>query len=439
MSSEHATIHCHQKRELDVEETPGLTALPTTKRQKLDHDQRGRNFPPAFWDSLSRLFLTTRSLREFDRRTLWPSTPVRPQSTGAEHIDLSKLVQFAEEPDLDDLRAYLGPKDANVDQEAVSSQTMSDDAAGTSAYDPAFQQHMIDHGCMPRLYPSSSQSVMLQPQNFAAIAARLERPRASSSALTQKDFTDFLDQNTKAVNENTTMSTEIRTIAGESDILSLQDVLFNRLEPLIKIGAEPLFSQPRVDLYDGNDPSDLAKSIRDSLGGKNGFIVPCEDTDRPCLPNFFLEAKGKKGDSMVVMRQGWYDGCLGARGVHELRAWIDPDTLDDNNAYTLVCTYEAGTATLVFYTVHLRRSKTPHYRRISSMPTRRYEYRMSIIYSVSMLDGLTSFARGMRLYQNARDWAKEQRDQLCAAANAKASALKAASASRPQGSEDELA
>lgn len=312
---------------------------------------------------------------------------------------------------------------------------MSDIAAATSAYDPTFHQHMIDHGCIPRLYPSASESVAQRPQNFDAISARLEMPRVSSSALTMENFHDFLDQNTQAVTENKTMSTEIQTIAGVSTIPSLQDVLFNHLEPLIKDGKDALFSPPKVDLYDGNNPSDLAKSLRDSLGG---FIVPCEATDRPCLPNFFLEAKGKSGDSMVVMRQAWYDGCLGARGVHELRAWIDPSTLEDKNANTIACTYEAGTATLIIYTIHLRRSSNNHYRRISSMPTRRYEYRMSLMHSVSMIDNLASFARGIRIYQNAREWAKEQRDQLCAAANRKVLSLEAASTSRSQGSEDEL-
>ena len=453
MSSKLTALHTHRKRELDVtEETPEVTALPTAKRQKLKHHQQ--NFPPSFWDNLSRLWLTPRSLREFDRRTVWPNSPVHADFTGAEQFDPIKLVQSAKEggPNLEDLRAvscdgnlhprlsdkpiqYPSTKKPDVDREEAPNQTMSDTAAATSAYDPTFHQNMIDHGCLPRLYPSASQSVSQRPQNFDAIFARLETPRASSSALTIENFHHFLDQNTQAVTENKTMSSEIQTIAGVSTIPSLQDVLFNHLEPLIKVGKDALLSQPKVDLYDGNNPSDLATSVRNSLGD---YIVPCEATDRPCLPNFFLEAKGKSGDSMVVMRQAWYAGCLGARGVHELRAWIDPQTLEDKNAYTIACTYEAGTATLIIYTIHLRRSSNSQYRRISSMPTRRYEYRMSLMHSVSMIDNLASFARGIRLYQNAREWAKEQRDQLCAAANRKVMSLKAVSASKLQGSEDEL-
>ncbi|CAO1596510.1 hypothetical protein XANCAGTX0491_000352 [Xanthoria calcicola] len=436
MSSEIIAIHTDRKRELEVtEETPEVTALPAAKRQKLKHHQQ--NFSPSFWDNLSRLWLTTRSLREFDRRTVWPNSPVHADFTGARQVDPIKLVQFAEEggPNLEDLRAYPSTRKPDVDREEAPNQTMSDIAAATSAYDPTFHQNMIDHGCLPRLYPSASQSVAQRPQNFDAIFARLEMPRASSSALTMENFHHFLDQNTQAVTENKTMSSEIQTIAGVSTIPSLQDVLFNHLEPLIKVGKDALLSQPKVDLYDGNNPSDLATSVRNSLGD---YIVPCEATDRPCLPNFFLEAKGKSGDSMVVMRQAWYAGCLGARGVHELRAWIDPETLEDKNAYTIACTYEAGTATLIIYTIHLRRSSNSHYRRISSMPSRRYEYRMSLMHSVSMIDNLASFARGIRLYQNAREWAKEQRDQLCAAANRKVMSLKAASASKLPGSEDEL-
>lgn len=105
MSSKPAEVPRYQKRVLDIEEPSGLTALPTGKRQKLVHNQQ-RNFPPSFWNSLSRLSLTTRSLREFDRRTVWPSTPRQPHLTGSAQIDSTKLVQFAEQggPDLEDLR-----------------------------------------------------------------------------------------------------------------------------------------------------------------------------------------------------------------------------------------------------------------------------------------------------------------------------------------------
>ena len=438
MSSKPTEVSRYQKRELEIEETPGFTALPTSKRQKLKHQQE--NFPPSFWDSLSRLFLTSRSLREFDRRTVWPSLPKQPHLTGVAQIDSSKLVEFAKEggPDLKDLRGFQCPEIERSDLEREAMPKKKSTAPKTSAYDPQFQQHLIDHGCYPTYYPSAAASFAARPKNFAAIFASLQKPTTSSSTLTEQQFLKFLDQNNVAASELETMSGEIRNLAGEKRDSTRENVLFNNLVGLImdKKGKESTISGPRVDSYDGNSPTDLDASVREAL---SPYIVPSTDTTRPCLPNFFLEAKGKKGDSDVVMRQAWHDGCLGARGVHELRAWIDPDTLEDNNAYTLACTYEPGNATLIVYTIHPHRSSNQKHRRISSMPHRRYEYIMSQLDVVNMRKSSASFIEGMRLYENARLWAKEQRDQLYAAANLKAKSKEPAfMGSGSQESSDEL-
>ena len=438
MSSKPTKVPRYQKRELEIEETPGCTALPTSKRQKLKHQQE--NFPQSFWDSLSRLFLTTRSLREFDRRTAWPSLPKQPHLTGAAQIDSRKLVEFAKEggPDLKDLRGFQCPgiDKSDLDREAMPKQKST--APKTSAYDPQFQQHLIDHGCYPTYYPSAAASFAARPENFAAILASLQKPTTSSSALTEQRFLKFLDQNYVAASESETMSGEIRNLAGETHNSARENVLFNNLAGLImdKKGEESTLSGPKVDSYEGNSPTDLDASVRESL---SPYIVPSVDTTRPCLPNFFLEAKGKRGDSDVVMRQAWHDGCLGARGVHELRAWIDPSTLEDVNAYTIGCTYEAGNATLIVYTIHPRRSSNQKHRRISSMPSRRYEYIMSQLCAINMKNNLASFQEGMKIYENARVWAKEQRDRLFHAANLRAKSKKPApTGTGLQDSADEL-
>ena len=69
----------------------------------------------------------------------------------------------------------------------------------------------------------------------------------------------------------------------------------------------------------------------------------------------------------MCKRQALYDGALGARGIHELRSYVDPETAYDNNAYTITSTYHGGTGAL----------------------------------------------------RNARDWAKEKREELMIAANGK--------------------
>ncbi|KAL8674328.1 MAG: hypothetical protein Q9168_001257 [Polycauliona sp. 1 TL-2023] len=427
MSSELATTPHVPKRKLDTEETSELTAIPISKRPKLNHKEQP-NFPPCFWDDLSRLFLTPRALREFNRRTARLIPPVQLPLTGAEEIEPTQLVQFAEEggPDLRDLRDYPRSQEANVNQEASSTPTMSAaDGKNTSAYDPHFEQHLIDHGCYPKCYPDADANDEARPKNFEALRTMLQIPTASSSALTTKDFTNFRNANKKAKSESMTMSGEINQLAGVTDILHAENKPFNKSAPLIPTskGQKIPLTQPQPDSYDGHLPESLSLKVRNLLGA---FIVPSKETNLPCLPNLFMEGKGVKGDSDVAMRQALYDGCVGARGVHELRGWLNPNTMDDGNAYVIACTYESGPATLFVYTIHPQLSNKKDHRQISSRPKKRYNYIMSQLFSVAMTDDHAGFIRGINIYRNARQWAKKQRDQLVAAANAKASLKDAA-------------
>ncbi len=95
-----------RKRQLSVAESEtNLSPQPTAKRQKLKDHQRHQT-PSSFWDNLSRQWLTRRTLREFDRRTVWPAAPVLPHRTGKENINLAKLKRFARHggPSLGDIR-----------------------------------------------------------------------------------------------------------------------------------------------------------------------------------------------------------------------------------------------------------------------------------------------------------------------------------------------
>ena len=109
MPSERIPMPPNQKRKLVVEAEPTTNSSPpaTNKRRKLENQQRYRT-PSSFWDNLSRLWLTPRSLEEFDRRTEWPATPILLERTGKkEEIDLVQLKRFARHggPSLDHLRA----------------------------------------------------------------------------------------------------------------------------------------------------------------------------------------------------------------------------------------------------------------------------------------------------------------------------------------------
>jgi hypothetical protein len=60
---------------------PKGASQPQSKRQKLIHHCTESQLPPAFWDNLSKIWLTKNALRELDRRNsqLAPSSPRSPR------------------------------------------------------------------------------------------------------------------------------------------------------------------------------------------------------------------------------------------------------------------------------------------------------------------------------------------------------------------------
>lgn len=113
MPSEKTPVPNNRKRQLSVEAEVTTNSLPppTVKRRKLENQQRHRT-PSWFWDNLSRQLLTSRALREFNRRTVWPATPVPPDWIDKEIKYPAQLKRFARHggPSLSDLRAVSSIK-----------------------------------------------------------------------------------------------------------------------------------------------------------------------------------------------------------------------------------------------------------------------------------------------------------------------------------------
>ncbi|KAA6408245.1 MAG: hypothetical protein FRX48_07987 [Lasallia pustulata] len=411
-------MHPHRKRKLWVEAEPTTDSSPppTIKRRKLENQQRHRT-PSWFWDNLSRLRLTPRALREFDRRTVWPAAPVPPKRTGKEDINLARLKRFARHggPALDDLRAYPGPPTAAPSHRTMDSSqsgsrkraktgTESDISSTTrksSVYDAGFEQHLVDHGIYPHGYDHGDGSVY--PDNWEEINERLAQPRPSlsPSRFPREAFLNFNKTNKQALTENTVMIKAFPIIAGTADILSQENLYFGNLRDL----TDGSITKAEPDFYDGSRPADLHKDIRKELGG---YIVPSTNTAAPCLPNFFTEGKGQNGNPAVCERHALYDGAVGARGVHELRSYVDPETLHDSKAYTVTSTYH--NSILRLYTTH----STP-----STNPNRDYEFRMTQLRGWDMTGSADTFRQGAGALRNARDWAKEKREEIITAANGK--------------------
>ena len=273
----------------------------------------------------------------------------------------------------------------------------------TSAYDPAFEQHLIDHGIYPEGHDDDKASE--EPANIEVIHCRLAQPRhsLSPSRFTRKNFLDFKQKNRNALTENTVMRKAFPIIAGTADIPSQENLLFGNLKDLTDVSI----TKAKPDFYDGSRPADLRKDIREKLGP---YIIPSTNTAAPCLPNFFTEGKGPNGNAAVCKRQALYDGAIGARGVHELRSYVNQEMLFDNNAYTVTSTYHGGTGDLTIYSTHPT---------LSNDPQNPIEYRMTQLRGWKMTDIPDTFREGACAIRNARDWAKEKRDEFITAANGK--------------------
>ena len=272
----------------------------------------------------------------------------------------------------------------------------------TSAYDEDFEQHLKDHG----IYKDNRAQ---KPSNWEEINKRLaqRRPSLSPSQFTEAAFEAYRRINEEAVTEARVMSNVFPIIAGTADIPSMENLRFTNLKEL----TDGSITKAQPDFYDGAHPEELNKHIRGELGP---YTVPSMRTLAPCLPNFFTEAKGPKGLTDVAKNQAMYDGALGARGIHELRSYIDLETVNDHNAYTIACTYK-NDGLLTMYTIHPMKSTNPEH------PT---EYRITQLRSFAMADVPDTFRQGATFLRNARDLMAATRKELIAAANTKALGVK---------------
>ncbi|ODH50722.1 hypothetical protein GX48_03230 [Paracoccidioides brasiliensis] len=276
-------------------------------------------------------------------------------------------------------------------------------STSTTPYNRNFQQNLIDHGVYPDGYEYPDGRIPAMPNNWKEINETLARPRPSLSPLKFSDehFRKFKRADTHASKEQPVTSSVIPIIEGDVD------------DPKCAGGGYPLgnlapltdgtLAQAKPDHFYGARPEQLDRQIRSEL---SDHIFPATQDDLPMVPNFFLEAKGPDGSLAVATRQACYDGALGARGMHALQSYQQDGSTYDNNAYTLTLTYHGGT--LKLYTTHLIKPEGPG---------RRPEYIMTQLNTWGMTGNLETFRQGACAYRNARDWAKEKRDEFIRTTN----------------------
>lgn len=275
-----------------------------------------------------------------------------------------------------------------------------------SSKDPAFEQALIDAGYHPHGYEYSDDEDTPIPNNIEElIEERLGQPRPSLSPshFTNGNFRNFQRENMKAKTEDRVRSDVFPIIRGRTVIPCGQNEKFNHLTPLAGN-----ISDAQPDYYNGSRPAQLCPDVRSNLGP---YIIPCTDTSRPLLPNFFTELKGPDGKASEMKRQITQDLGNGARGMHKLQSYKQDEPTYDGNAYTLGATYHSGTGTLQMYAMHPTEPARP-----GDDP----QYHTTQMTAFAMTADANTFRRGAAAFRNARDWAKEQRDEFIARANERA-------------------
>ncbi|RAH86635.1 hypothetical protein BO86DRAFT_302237 [Aspergillus japonicus CBS 114.51] len=400
--------------------------MPSPARQHPRRKRRVYHPPPLFWDKLTKLWLTKSALLENNRRIL---------SLSSTQTSLPKLYTFAPDflrscpatclqeirrlsrcggPDLSDLRHHPPPADfcqystvpTSSDSRRPTTMCTQTWIGKTTVYDPHFENHLLQNGIyMPfSRYPDGTRPS--KPKNFAEITRRVQAPRPSSalsrSTTLDQEYEDFLELNQDAADDQVVITEVLPVLEGKHRARSqvAGGHPFKNLAPL----TDGTLASAKPDLYHGARPNQLAPAIQKQLDKQ---ILPSRQSNRPVAPNLFIEAKGHDGTARAAMRQACYDGALGARAMHSLRLFGGVrDGGYDDNAYTIMSTYCAGT--LGIYATHPTKSRSP------DRPT---DYVMTQIGHYSLIGSPESYRQGLDAFRNSRDLAKEYRDEIIRQAN----------------------
>ena len=135
-------------------------------------------------------------------------------------------------------------------------------------------------------------------------------------------------------------------------------------------------------------------------------IVPSKHSHLPTVPNFFLEAKGPDGSLPEARRQALHDGAIGARAMQSIQSYGKSEPVYDNNAYTISSTYQNG-----LLQIYSHYTSQPHGHR------KRPEYYMHRLGAYAMMNSIETFLDGAKAFKNARDLTTEHRNAAIVRAN----------------------
>ncbi|KAL2836440.1 hypothetical protein BJX68DRAFT_250698 [Aspergillus pseudodeflectus] len=254
------------------------------------------------------------------------------------------------------------------------------------------------------------------PRNIKEIREHLARsgPTLPASNL-ETLFNRFRSERTRALCEQDVIYNFLPLIEGPDSAQRAsteqrhRELQFDHFRPLARHGLV----QPKPDRVYASSTHTLKRKICEALSDR---IRPSKRARSTICPNFTLELKGPHGSGTVAERQACYNAAFGARAMLALRAYGkragDAGAVYDGNAYTLSSTFERDSGTLTLYATYPRKAN----RHGAS------EYIMTTIDSWSMKGNMESWERAITAYRNARDWAREKREEAIREANEMVSA-----------------
>ncbi|POS82135.1 hypothetical protein EPUL_006089, partial [Erysiphe pulchra] len=354
------------------------------KSQKLD-EERISKFTPAFFDDISRIELTKRSLKELNRINRQhrnhnkPSKPQpQPESQSQsqpqpqihppitqEHLE--HITQIARNGgfDLTDLRGHPEPGQDVMEPSALSptnegsasrlrsTETTTTRTKNSGPCNSNFRSILIENGVYPYNYrfPATGNRAPSPGniQDLREIAIR-RRPSLSIEKFTDADFEVFEKLSDDLIAEIGIMEYIIPIFEGNYDRkdFSCCNKPFNNLKLLA-----PGIVCGTPDKCHGSDPEKADLIVRKNLAD---MILPSNDNKMPMAPNFFLEVKSGKGTPDVANLQALHTGALGERGIMALRGWRREGLGLDNKAHTITGTFINGS--LTFFSIYAGKHQT---------------------------------------------------------------------------------
>ena len=301
-------------------------------------------------------------------------------------------------------------RSGRVEKSQSGSSKVTGVTKSSSAYAQDFEQHLIDVQTYPDDYYEDGHQKSRKAANHDEIKLRLRKHQEKFSAATfsEADFEKVRHMLKMPRSESKLMKALLSVLQLDDTIPSEQEQRFNNLQPL----TEVLLTCATPDFFDGAFAAQIHPGVREKLGK---VIQPSTRPELPFVPNFFLEVKRLLGgDGGVLGRQALHNGALGARAMHELRSFGIPDSdRTYGRADTITAAFIQGSS-LKFYSMHYGAPDQ------ESGISDKYMY---LLAGHSLDDSYESFLAGATAFRNAREWAKERRDDAIAAANKRANEM----------------